>query len=163
MPRDNSPDLSAPARRGKRAARKPTAAFDFQSDALGYKLRLAQVRAYDLFFKTLAPLDLSPARVTALSLIAMNPGINQSALAKELSVAGPSVLKVVDTLEASGWVRRVDVEGDRRRYSLEITEQGHDYLELLSEKLSEYEVRLSEGFTAAERRSLMQMLDRLAV
>ncbi len=85
----------------------------------------------------MAPLDLCPARVTALSLIAMNPGINQSALVKELNVAGLSVLQVVDTREASGWVHRVDAERDRRCDFLEITDLvGHDYLELLSEKLA---------------------------
>jgi DNA-binding MarR family transcriptional regulator len=162
MSRDTSSDVAAQAPRGKRAVRKSATSFDFQSDALGYRLRLAQVRAFDLFFKTLAPLDLTPARVTALSLIAMNPGINQSALAKELDVAGPSVLKVIDMLEAAGWVRRDDVAGDRRRYSLEITEQGHAQLELLREKLAAYEIKLSAGFSAAERRSLMEMLDRLA-
>lgn len=114
--------------------------------------------------QNVAPLDLCPARVTALSLIAMHPGINQSALVKELNVAGLSVLQVVDTREASGWVRRVDVEGDRHRDFLEITELvGHDYLELLSEKLASMRSGCREaGFIAAERRSLMTMLDRLA-
>ena len=44
-----------------------TAHFDLQSDSLGYALRRAQIRAYDLFFEKLGELDLSPARLTALS------------------------------------------------------------------------------------------------
>ncbi|MNV02800.1 Transcriptional repressor MprA [compost metagenome] len=162
MPRGKSPETAVLKRRGKRTTTPELSAFDFQHDSLGYKLRLAQVRAYEMFYQTLTPLDLSPARVTALSLIAMNPGINQSALAKALDVAGPSVLKVVDTLEQSGWVQRVDVEGDRRRYSLEITAQGHEYLEQLREKLTLYEKKLSQNLTAIERRQLIDMLERIA-
>lgn len=162
MYQNTGSESTAPAKRTKPKARKATASHDFQSDALGYKLRLAQVRAFDMFFSMLSPLDLSPARVTALSLIAMNSGINQAALAKELGVAGPSVLKLVDALEGANWIRRVQVEGDRRRYSLEITQQGQDRLSMLSERLAEYELRLSSGLSADERETLMGLLDRLA-
>ncbi len=162
MDRNTGAEPATAAKRARPKARKAAPSHDFQSDALGYKLRLAQVRAFDLFFEMLAPLELSPARVTALSLIAMNTGINQAALAKELGVAGPSVLKLVDALEGAQWIRRVEVEGDRRRYSLEITEQGQERLATLSERLAEYEVRLSAGLSAAERETLMDLLDRVA-
>ncbi len=165
MPRTApSPAPAAPSARAK--GRRPRVdagdVFDFQSNALGYQLRLAQLRAFDLFFEMLAPLDLSPARVTALSLIAMSPGTNQAALAKALNVAGPSALKLVDGLESAGWIRRMEVEGDRRRYSLQLTEQGQARLEQLREKLTEYEARLTAGLSAAERLQLMDLLGRLA-
>nr|WP_315463488.1 MarR family transcriptional regulator [uncultured Rhodoferax sp.] len=162
MPSGKTQEPATPLRRSKRAATPAPSAFNFQEDSLGYKLRLAQVRAYDMFYETLTPLDLTPARVTALSLIAMHPGINQSALAKALDVAGPSVMKVVDTLEQSGWVRRLDVKGDRRRYSLEITAPGYEYLEELRTKLDLYEKKLSQHLSAAERRQLSDLLDRIA-
>ncbi len=164
MPRPAAPKTaskSAPSRRRKPEADVPDV-FDFQSNALGYQLRLAQLRAFDLFFEMLSPLDLSPARVTALSLIAMSPGTNQAALAKALNVAGPSALKLVDGLESAGWIRRMEVEGDRRRYSLQLTEQGQARLEQLREKLAEYETRLTAGLSAAERLQLMDLLGRLA-
>jgi len=162
MPRNAA--STSPAARSK--SRKPRVdepdVFDFQTNALGYQLRLAQLRAFDLFFEMLSPLDLSPARVTALSLIAMSPGTNQAALAKALSVAGPSALKLVDGLESAGWIRRMEVEGDRRRYSLQLTEQGQARMEQLREKLAEYEARLTAGLTEAERLLMMDLLGRLA-
>lgn len=162
MPR-NAASNSPAARPNSRKPRPDVSdVFDFQSNALGYQLRLAQLRAFDLFFEMLAPLDLSPARVTALSLIAMSPGTNQAALAKALNVAGPSALKLVDGLESAGWIRRMEVEGDRRRYSLQLTEQGQARLVQLREKLTEYEVRLTTGLSEAERAQLMDLLGRLA-
>ena len=161
-PREHQEGNTRTVKRLARAAQPTPDPFDFQSNALGYKLRLAQVRAFDLFFKAMEPLDLSPARVTALSIIAMQPGINQVTLAKALNVAGPSALKLVDALEDAGWIRRMDVEGDRRRYSLGLTEQGLARLEMLREKLDAYEARLSAGLSAAERAQLMELLERVA-
>lgn len=167
MPRTaKTPAPAEAATRAKPKPRRPRAdagdVFDFQANALGYQLRLAQLRAFDLFFEMLAPLDLSPARVTALSLIAMSPGTNQAALAKALNVAGPSALKLVDGLESAGWIRRMEVEGDRRRYSLQLTEQGQARLEQLRGRLTEYEARLTAGLSEAERLQLMDLLGRLA-
>ncbi len=147
-------------------SRKPPAAdeldrFDFQSDSLGYALRRAQVRAYELFFEMLGTMDLSPARLTALSLIATEPDINQAQLARRLDIAGPSVLKLVDALEAAGLVARHDVEGDRRRYKLVVTASGRGKLEALRVALQAYEARLARRLGAAEREQLMHLLERV--
>lgn len=135
--------------------------FDFQRDSLGYALRRAQVHAYDLFFEMLGPLELSPARLTALSIIAMEADINQAALARRLNVAGPSVMKLIDALESAGFIRRMDVEGDRRRYSLALTASGRAMLETLRERLAAYEARLAGRLSASERKQLLALLERL--
>ncbi len=136
--------------------------FDFQRDALGYALRRAQMRTYDLFFEMLGKLELTPARLTALSLIATEPGLNQAALAKRLDIAGPSVLKLVDALQQAGFIARADVADDRRRYALEITPAGREKLETVREELAAYEERLARRLTKAERAQLMDLLSRVA-
>lgn len=148
--------------RRKRTSDAPLARFDFQSDALGYALRRAQVRAYDLYFEMLGALDLSPARMTALSIIAGEPEINQATLARRLEVAGPSVLKLVDALESAGLIRRENVVDDRRRYSLVLTPAGRAKLEALRAELAAYEKRLAQKLSAAERSQLMALLERVA-
>jgi DNA-binding MarR family transcriptional regulator len=151
------------------AMRKPAddpdlhAPFDFQKDSLGYAIRRAQMRAYALFFESLGSLGLSPARVTALSVIAMEPDINQAGLAKRLDIAGPSVLKLVDALEAAGFIGRRSVAGDRRRYSLVLTAAGRGTLEQVRVALDEYEARLARRLSRAERLQLMDLLERVAV
>ena len=154
---------SAAARRSRAApAEDPLARLDFQADSLGYALRRAQVRAYDLFFEMLGEMDLSPARLTALSLIATEADINQATLARRLGVAGPSVLKLVDALEDAGLVCRLDVASDRRRYSLALTATGRARMETLRTRLEAYEARLAAQLTAAERAQLMNLLERVA-
>lgn len=145
-----------------RDAQESMERFDFQADSLGYALRRAQVRAYDLFFEMLGEMDLSPARLTALSIIATQPETNQAALARQLGVAGPSVLKVVDALEGAGLICRLDVAGDRRRYNLALTATGRSRMELLQTRLADYETRLAADLSSSERKQLLSLLDRVA-
>ncbi len=135
--------------------------FDLREDSLGYLLRRAQVRAYELFFENLGALELSPARLTALSIIATEPEINQATLAKRLNVAGPSVMKLIDALEASGFIRRMAVPADRRRYSLVLTASGRAMLDTLRERHAAYETELSRRLSAAERQQLITLLEKL--
>ncbi len=146
----------------KKAASSDLVRFDFQSDSLGYALRRAQMRAYDIFFEMLGQLDLSPARLTALSIVAMETDISQATLAKRLDIAGPSVLKLVDALEQAGFISRMDVAGDRRRYSLVITSAGRRKLEKVRAELEAYEARLASRLTPDERTQLMGLLERVA-
>lgn len=148
--------------RPRQAAADPLDRFDFQRDSLGYALRRAQMRAYDLFFEMLGAMDLSPARLTALSIIATEPDINQTTLARRLDIAGPSVLKLVDALEASGLIARMDVAGDRRRYSLVVTASGRHKLEALRAQLDAYEAQLAARLSAAQRQQLLQLLGLVA-
>lgn len=153
------------ARRARSAALPddPLARFDFLSGSLGYTLRLTQVRMYGLFFEMLGDLGLTPARVTALSLIATSTDMNQAQLARALDIAGPSVLKLVDALEAAGLVCRLDVQGDRRRYALALTATGRSKLEQLRVRMAEYEERIARGLAPAEREQLIALLNRTAV
>lgn len=155
------PGTAAGSRKTRDAA-DPLERFDFQRDSLGYALRRAQVHAYELFFEMLGALELSPARLTALSIIAMESDINQAALARRLNVAGPSVMKLIDALETAGFIRRMDVVGDRRRYSLVLTASGRSMLDTLRDRLAAYEARLATRLSAAERLQLLSLLERVA-
>ncbi|MDH4393885.1 MAG: MarR family transcriptional regulator [Aquabacterium sp.] len=140
----------------------PLSQLDFRSGSLGYTLRLTQVRVYGLFFEMLGDLGLTPARVTALSIIATCEDMNQAELARSLNIAGPSALKMVDALEDAGLICRLDVQGDRRRYALALTATGRSKLEHLRERMAEYEERIAAGLSSAERAQLIKLLNRTA-
>ena len=114
------------------------AELDLRQDSLGYAIKRAQVRTYEVLFATLGPDAISPARMTALSIIGAQPGINQSALAEQLRVTRPSMVKVIDSLEGLGLVERRAIPGDRRSYSLALTEQGRRELRDMHEKTRQY-------------------------
>jgi DNA-binding MarR family transcriptional regulator len=137
--------------------------LDLLADSLGYCLKRAQVRAYEVLATFVDADSISPARMTALSLIAMRSGISQSALAKELGINRASVVKVIDSLEAKQLVERRATEGDRRSYSLALTDSGLDELRGLQEQVRRYEQAIAAGLSADERHQLMRLLERVAV
>lgn len=129
---------------------------------LGYALKRAQVRSYELFFAMMGPESISPARMTALSMVAAQPGISQSGLAERLAITRASVVKVVDNLESLGLIERAPTEGDRRSYALALTDEGHRELARLRGEIRCYEEKLASRLTANERDLLMGLLERVA-
>lgn len=121
---------------------------DSRVDSLGDALRKAQVRSCELFHEGLGDSGRSPARLTALSIIASQPDTNQASLARQLGISGHTALKLVDALAAAGLVRRRAVASDRRRYALALTPPGLERMERASGQLDAYEHRLAEGLTA---------------
>lgn len=136
--------------------------MDLRQDSLGYTLKRAQIRTYDMLYALMGPEAISPARMTALSIIASQPGINQTALADQLRVTRASVVKVVDSLEERGLVERQAIPGDRRSYALVLTEPGRQELIALYEKARENERNIAADLTDAERRQLISLLERVA-
>lgn len=137
--------------------------YDLLQDSLGYTLKLAQVRTYEVLYATLGPRAISPARMTALSIIGTQSGISQATLAERLGIARPSVVKVVDTLESLGLIERQAVPNDRRSYALVLTSRGKEELREIRSQLRVYEKAITAKLTATERTQLMALLAKVAV
>jgi DNA-binding MarR family transcriptional regulator len=67
--------------------------------------------------------DMTLPQFRVLSLIASSPE-RASRVAEKAAVSRPSLTGLLDGLEARGWVRRVEVDGDRRGVGLEVTPDG---------------------------------------
>jgi len=137
-------------------------ACDLLHDSLGYAIKRAQVRTYEVLFGLLGENPITPGRMTALCLIARQPGISQSELADLLDITRAAVVKVVDTLETRSLIERQPIIGNRRTYALQVTKAGYDELHRLTTISREYERRISANLTCAERQQLMTLLERVA-
>jgi DNA-binding MarR family transcriptional regulator len=67
--------------------------------------------------------DMTLPQFRVMVLIASSPE-RANRLAERAAVSRPSLTGLLDGLEARGWVQRVNVEGDRRGVSLELTRDG---------------------------------------
>ncbi len=78
----------------------------------------------------LRPLGYGTARMEALSTIARSPEPSaQIAIAKRIGIEGPTLTRMLDTLEADGLVVRRPDPTDRRTKLIELTEEGEKALE----------------------------------
>ena len=94
-----------------------------------------------------------------LTLVASSPE-RANRIAEMAAVSRPSLTGLLDGLEARGWVRRVDVVGDRRGVLLEVTTAGTQALanadaamstalgELLDAGSPEERARVEDGLAA---------------
>lgn len=133
------------------------------SASIGYALRRAQMRVYDLFFASLADLDTTPARYTLMLLIRENPGIRSVDLARSLGVARSRMVKLIDDLEGRRLITRETPPNDRRNRSLVLTAQGKRDLKKMEQAVEGHDEKLTEGFGAGERERLLGLLWRIAL
>lgn len=82
-------------------------------------------------------------------------------LADDLSLAPASVTGRLDALERRGFIRRTTSTTDRRRVDVELTEPGRAAWLGAMDVLGDEEYRLLGVLTAAERRTLSDLLRRI--
>ncbi|MFV3377905.1 MULTISPECIES: MarR family winged helix-turn-helix transcriptional regulator [Pseudomonas] len=145
------------------AIEEPQGQFDLLNGTLGYAIKRAQMRSVELLGEMINASGLTPAKMTALSLIGTESGISQSALGEKLSINRASVVKVVDTLEVLGFVVRHPTPGDRRSHSLALTNEGKIRLGKLHAQVQEFEQSISSKLSVEERSQLISLLERVAV
>ena len=91
----------------------------------------------------------SSARMEALAAIMNSPALSaQVDLAKRLRIEGPTMTRMLDTLEADGLVERLPDPSDRRTKQLRLTALGEKVLEDIFVIADELRDRLLEGLPA---------------
>ena len=97
----------------------------------------------------------------ALAVLSRNEGIKQAVLADLLQIQPISLGRLVDRLEAAGWVERRRASNDRRAIQLYLTPKVGPVLDRMTVTASlTREAGLSD-FDAGEREQLIRMLQRV--
>jgi DNA-binding MarR family transcriptional regulator len=125
---------------------------------------LAQVgaRAAQELGRMLSPLHLTPPDAGILRLLSLSPGISQQELANRLNMHASRLVAVIDALEERALVARAENSEDRRIYSLHLTEAGKEALHAIARVARAHEDALCAGLSAAERRQLARLLQKIA-
>lgn len=128
-------------------ALRPTEGLDYGVlDSLtGYALRRAQNALYLHFSRSMPWPDVSPQRFAALVLVVRNPGLRQGVLAQAMGLHRSGGLRLVDWLDARGWVRRADDPLDRRSWTLHPTPEGEAALETLTGAVRRHDAALVQA------------------
>jgi DNA-binding MarR family transcriptional regulator len=130
-------------------------------DLLGFRLRRIQNHLARAFTDQVVSRGIRPGTFSALALIAANPGISQTDLARDLGSDKASVVSIIDELEGGGWAVRARSTVDRRRHSLSVTPAGVQMLEELAAIARQAEAPMRGVLSAAEFKTLSTLLDRI--
>lgn len=130
------------------------------NDLLGYQIEMAHLAAIGDARAVLAPYGLTPAKVTALLLIRANPGCDQTALGRALSVNRSSAMKLINVLVERGLVERRPGR-NMRTNALHLLPVGEQQAEGMLAELRKSDRGLGERLTSAEREVLLTLLRKL--
>ena len=97
-----------------------------------------------------------------LSHLAHRPAETQQALAKAIGYDKTRLITLLDELEADGFVVRKPDPADRRARTVGLTRTGEARLRAARADIRAMEDELLGGLTAAEKRTLLAVLPRLA-
>ena len=128
---------------------------------LGFVLVRASAGMTRLGAVTLAPLGIDGRHYGVLAVLRELGPVSQQTLADILAVDRSTMVAFVDELEERGYVRRGRNPSDRRAYAIELTGAGANVQREAAELLEACERHYLDPLTAAERRTLLELLGRL--
>lgn len=116
-----------------------------------YGIILIARRYRAMLDEKLRPMGYGTARMEALSTIARSPEPSaQIAIAKRIGIEGPTLTRMLDTLEADGLVVRRPDPTDRRTKLIELTQEGEKALGEIMAVAHAFRASVLTGLTDAE-------------
>jgi len=116
---------------------------------LGMRMVRKEMRAH-------RPGELTVPQFRALTHLNHHAGSSLSHLAEHAGLALPSMSKAVDCMVRQGLVTRVPSTGDRRRVSIQLTQQGRDVFSTVDRAVRDRVAKLLAGLTDQDRQALQQ-------
>src|ERR1700730_11074390 len=110
----------------------------------------------------LAPLDLRPRHLVALTVLRDRGGSTQQALAATLAMDGTNIVGLLNKLEADNLIERRRSPEDRRRHLVEITDVGAKQLAKAELALSAVEDEGLGALDDSQRETLYNLLQQAA-
>src|SRR4051812_34947273 len=153
----NEPDEQA-----RSAADAPGIDYGPLRDWLGFNLRLAQAASFQSFSRRSNDIGLRPGRFAALTLIAHNPGISQTALSRAKGRDKSTLTPLIADLVRRRLVRRVRTRTDRRSYGLTLTRAGEKMLAQITHCARLHEDDLDRIVGKGERKQFLDTLQKIS-
>jgi MarR family transcriptional regulator for hemolysin len=101
------------------------------------------------FNRRAQPLGLTQVQWRALARLARNEGMRQVDLAESLELQPMTVARLIDRMEAAGWVQRRPDPGDRRAVRLFLTPKAEPMIERIRALAAETRADAFAGLTPA--------------
>lgn len=128
---------------------------------LGYQLRQAQTASFRDLAAPLRDLGITPGEFSLLTIVNANPGLRQNVLVQVYGLDKSTLSVSVAALVRRGLLEQRRDREDRRRHSLQITEEGEKILAAATRVVQDQERRMLAALGEADRDNLMAALRRI--
>ena len=133
-------------------------------DSLTGRMRGMEWRVTRFHGEALKPFGVNMYQAMSLIYIAWygrSRDVNQRAIEQYLYLSNPGVSKIITYLEREGYVERATDPRDARSYLLLATEKGERFAVVLNEAILEADRGILRSLTAAERKTLLRLLEKI--
>jgi MarR family transcriptional regulator, lower aerobic nicotinate degradation pathway regulator len=127
----------------------------------GHLVRRLQQIAVALFAAECDALDLTPVQYASLTAIRDVPDLDVTRLSPLVALDKATLAKVIERLEAKGWIVRTGSGLDKRVKLLSITPKGREALTAAGPRVRRCQQRILAPLAEADRQRFMTMLEQL--
>jgi DNA-binding MarR family transcriptional regulator len=128
------------------------------TDRPGFLIRRLHQIHLALFAEECAAFDITPVQFSIMTVVAAQPGLDQTALAQEVGVDRATLANVLARLEGRGLVRRASGRTDRRIKCVSLSASGGRILVAMDEAVSRAHLRTIEALPPIGRAAFMTAL-----
>ena len=128
---------------------------------VGYNSRRAALVIIAVFLERMAKYDLRIVDFSVLSLVTHNPGITSRQLCNTLGILAPNLVGMVNAMEKRALITRRPHPHDGRAMGLHPTPEGQKMMRDAEKTAAELEMEATSRLSAAERKTLMQLLKKI--
>lgn len=133
----------------------------FLRTLVGYNTRRASLSIIGVFMERMAVYDLKVVDFSVLSLVAHNPGITSRQLCATLNVLPPNLVGLIAALERRGLIERRPHPSDGRAMGVHLTPAGVELTGQAEQTAAQLEHDATARLTAAERKTLIRLLQKV--
>ena len=106
----------------------------------------------------LQPLGLSRAQWSVLAILSNHEGVSQSQISQELEIEKSTAGRLIDQVEKSGWIERRPIPGDRRLWSIHLTDQARQLLVEIERVIMHAREDMLRGLSEEQQNTLTDLL-----
>ncbi len=128
---------------------------------LGFLFKDVSRRYTRRFEERAQRLALTLPQCRALIHLQSNEGVSQKRLAELADVDPMTLVRILDRMEADGWVQRRFDPADRRAHTLWLTAEAVPVLEQIWQLIIETRAEMLQGLSSEERTVLVTLLERV--
>lgn len=141
----------------------PEAVIDtrYLETLMGYNARRAALKAIGLFSQRMVDFGLTPVDFSVLSLIGHNPGITSRQLCSALNILPPNLVGKISAMEQRRLIERRPHPQDGRAVGLHLSAEGEQLMAQAEQSASQLEDQVTGGLTAAEKKTLLRLLQKV--
>lgn len=127
----------------------------------GFLLKDATRRYTRRFEERAQALSLTLPQCRALLHLENNQGVSQKRLSELTELDPMTLVRILDRMEADGWVQRRFDPADRRAHTLWLTPKARPILDHIAQLIADTRAEALQGLSNEERAKLLELLERL--